>query len=74
MMRVELFRPVQDDIRRLLRNVGLRVGVVFTGRFATRILELTIDNPEITAPLMMPMHQENLRSNSERSASVFRRS
>ena len=45
---------IENDIRGLLRNFGLKVGPVGSGRFEARIRELVEDRPELTA-LMLPL-------------------
>jgi len=45
---------IENDIRGLLRNFGLKVGAIVTGRFEARIRELTADQPEI-AEIIEPL-------------------
>jgi transposase len=39
---------IENDIRGLLRNFGLKVGPVASGRFEARVEELLVDQPEIS--------------------------
>ncbi len=45
---------IENDIRGLLRNFGLKVGVVAGGMFETRVRELIEDQPEL-AEIMNPL-------------------
>ncbi len=45
---------IENDIRGLLRNFGLKVGAIVTGRFEARVRDLTADQPEI-AEIIEPL-------------------
>lgn len=62
---------IENDIRGLLRNFGLKVGVVAGGMFETRIRELVEDQPELVE-IMNPL-LEARRALRDRFASLHRK-